>query len=47
MRVQKGHLDLSLGIDAWRRDLLDQGLVEIPVDGGIAGPGKPSAGHAR
>ena len=36
MRVQKGHLDLSLGIDAWRRDLLDQGLVEILVDGRIA-----------
>lgn len=34
--LQEGHLDLSLGIDARRRDLLDQGLVEIPVDGGIA-----------
>ena len=32
MRVQKGRLDL----DAWRRDLLTEGLFEIPVDGTIA-----------
>ncbi len=36
MRVQKGRLDHLLDLDAWRRDLLDQGLIEIPVDGGIA-----------
>ena len=36
MRVQKGRLDLLLDLGVWRRDLLDQGLIEIPVDGGIA-----------
>ncbi len=36
MQVQKGRLDLRLDVDAWRQDLLDQGLVEIPVDGRIA-----------
>lgn len=36
MRVRKGRLGLLVDPDAWRRGLLDQGLVEIPVDGGIA-----------
>jgi PIN domain nuclease of toxin-antitoxin system len=36
MCVRKGRLGLLLDPDAWRRDLLDQGLIEIPVDGGIA-----------
>lgn len=36
MRVQKGRLDLLFDLGAWRRDLLDRGLIEIPVDGGIA-----------
>ena len=36
MRVQKGRINLQLDLEAWRRDLLDRGLVEIPVDGGIA-----------
>ena len=36
MRVQKGQLDFSLDLGLWRRDLLRQGLVEIPVDGEIA-----------
>ena len=36
MRVQKGQLSLLLDLGAWRRDLLGQGLIEIPVDGGIA-----------
>ena len=36
MRLQKGRLGFSLDLDVWRRDLLDQGLVEIRVDGGIA-----------
>ena len=36
MRVQKGRLDFLLDLDAWRRDLLDQGLLEVPVDGRIA-----------
>ncbi len=36
MRVQKGQLDLSFDLDAWRRSLLDQGLIEVSIDGGIA-----------
>ena len=36
MRARKGHLELRVELDAWRRDLLDHGLVEIPVDGAIA-----------
>ena len=36
MRVQKGRLDLLLDLGAWRRDLLSQGLIEIPVNGSIA-----------
>ena len=36
MRVQKSQLDFLSDVAAWRRDLLSQGLHEIPVDGGIA-----------
>lgn len=36
MRIQKGQLALRFELDAWRRDLLDQGLVEIPVNGRLA-----------
>ena len=36
MLIRKGRLDLRLDVGAWRQDLLDQGLVEIPVDGRIA-----------
>ncbi len=36
MRVQKGRLDLLIDLGVWRRDLLDRGLIEIPVDGDIA-----------
>lgn len=36
MRMQKGQLTLHFDLDAWRRDLLDQGLVEIPVNGRVA-----------
>ena len=36
MRIQKGRLEFLLDLDAWRRELLDQGLIEIPVDGAIA-----------
>ena len=36
MRVQKGRVDLGLDLDAWRRDLLDKGVIEIMVDGEIA-----------
>ncbi len=33
--IQKGRLTLSLDLTLWRQDLLEQGLVEIPVDGRI------------
>ena len=36
MRIQKGRLEFLLDLDAWRRELLGQGLIEIPVDGAIA-----------
>ena len=36
MRVQKGRLNLSQEPDAWRRDLIEKGLVEIAIDGNIA-----------
>lgn len=36
MRVQKGQLVFPLDLDSWRRRVLGLGLVEIPVDGGIA-----------
>ena len=36
MQLQKGRLGFDLDLDAWRNRLLDLGLVEIPVDGGIA-----------
>ncbi len=36
MRLQKEQLGFRLDLDAWRRDLLAQGLVEIPVTGAIA-----------
>ena len=36
MRVQKGQLDLGLDLHAWRRNLLEEGLVELVVDGDIA-----------
>ena len=36
MRVQKNHVNLGLTLDAWRRDLIDDGFIEIPVDGEIA-----------
>ncbi|MCY3816266.1 MAG: type II toxin-antitoxin system VapC family toxin [Gammaproteobacteria bacterium] len=36
MRIQKGRLEFLLDLDAWRRELLNDGLIEIPVDGGIA-----------
>ncbi|MCE2405178.1 MAG: type II toxin-antitoxin system VapC family toxin [Dehalococcoidia bacterium] len=36
MRMQKGHFYLPFDLDAWRRDVLDHGLVEIPIDGAIA-----------
>jgi PIN domain nuclease of toxin-antitoxin system len=36
MQIQKGRLALSLDLDAWRRDVLDHGVVELPVDGIIS-----------
>ena len=36
MQVQKGRLDFRLDLDAWRRTLLQEDLVEIPVDGETA-----------
>ena len=36
MLLQKGRLGFDLDLEAWRNRLLDQGLVEIPVDGAIA-----------
>ena len=36
MRAQKGRLDFLIDPAAWRSDLLDRGLVEIPVDGAVA-----------
>ena len=36
MRVQKGHLHLRRDLNAWRQELQDLGVVELPVDGAIA-----------
>ena len=36
MRIQNGQLALGFDLDAWRHDLLDQGVIEIPVDGRVA-----------
>ena len=36
MRVQKGQLGFRLDPGAWRRMLLAQGIIEIPVDGATA-----------
>ena len=36
MLQEKGRIDLSHDLRAWRTRLLDDGLIEIPVDGDIA-----------
>ena len=36
MQAQEGRLDFLIAPAAWRGDLLDRGLAEIPVDGAIA-----------
>lgn len=36
MLLEKGRIDLGHDMRAWRTRLLDDGLVEIPVDGDIA-----------
>ena len=35
MLVDRERIDLAFDVDVWRRDLLENGLAEIPVDGGI------------
>ena len=35
MQIRKGRLVLKVDLRAWRRDLLDKGLSEVPVDGAI------------
>ena len=36
MLVDKGRINLADDVQVWRRDLLEQGMVEIPVDGETA-----------
>ena len=36
MRIQKGRLSLGRRLDAWREELIEAGIVEIPVNGVIA-----------
>jgi len=35
MLIRKGRIQLDMDPSVWRQDLLDQGLVELPVNGGI------------
>ncbi len=35
MLVSRGRLDFPENVGLWRRELLDQGVMEIPVDGEI------------
>ncbi|MFP4128414.1 MAG: type II toxin-antitoxin system VapC family toxin [Desulfonatronovibrio sp.] len=34
--LQKGRIELPVSVEIWRRDLLQAGIREIPLDGGIA-----------
>ncbi len=36
MLIQKGRLEMRLETDIWRKELLENGLCEIPLDGAIA-----------
>lgn len=36
MLIQKGRLEMRLELDVWRKELLEKGLCEIPLDGAIA-----------
>ena len=36
MRIHKGQISFDLDLHEWRRTLIGQGLIEIPVDGAIA-----------
>lgn len=35
MLLEKGRLEMAMDIDSWRRELLESGLIEIPLDGSI------------
>lgn len=37
MQIQRNRLALNLDLRAWRSELLDKGIVEIPVNGDIGG----------
>lgn len=34
--VARGRLDISSSVAAWRNEVLNLGVIEVPVDGGIA-----------
>ncbi len=36
MLIQKGRLEMRLEVDVWRKEVLENGLREIPLDGAIA-----------
>ena len=36
MLVRKGRIDVQGEVDVWRRELLDKGVREIPLHGGMA-----------
>lgn len=36
MLKAKGRLEFPEDVSRWRREMLQQGLIEVPVDGGIA-----------
>lgn len=36
MLIQKGRLEMRLEMDVWRKELIKNGLYEIPLDGAIA-----------
>ena len=35
MLVRKGRIQLDLDLAVWRKDLLEQGLIEVPVSGEV------------
>lgn len=36
MLVGKGRIELSTAVDVWRRELMERGLREVPLNGAIA-----------
>lgn len=36
MLAQRGHIVLPVAVETWRADLLQAGIQEIPINGGIA-----------